>query len=139
MEYLMTYGWALLVIVVVGAALFALGVLNPSTYTQKRCQGLQYFTYQDHKLTASQFVFDVINGPQTIKGIDNVTVNGVANATAGTVTGSLNGGGRFTTTVPVTSGGTAGSSYNYAITIQYDVSGGIQDNIDRGTCTGTIA
>ena len=28
-EYLATYGWAILVIVVVGLALFALGVLNP--------------------------------------------------------------------------------------------------------------
>jgi len=33
-EYLMTYGWALLVIIIVGAALFALGVLNPATYNE---------------------------------------------------------------------------------------------------------
>lgn len=32
MQYLKTYGWALMVIVVIGAALFALGVLNPDTY-----------------------------------------------------------------------------------------------------------
>jgi uncharacterized protein (UPF0333 family) len=30
LEYLMTYGWAILIIVIVGAALYALGVFNPS-------------------------------------------------------------------------------------------------------------
>lgn len=33
LELLMTYGWALLIIVVVGASLYALGVLNPATYS----------------------------------------------------------------------------------------------------------
>ena len=48
MEYLMTYGWALLVIVVVGAALFALGVLNPATYTKSQCAGFGVLQYQGH-------------------------------------------------------------------------------------------
>ena len=33
MEYLMTYGWAILIVIIVAAALYALGIFNPATYT----------------------------------------------------------------------------------------------------------
>ncbi len=39
MEYLMTYGWAILIIIIVAAALFALGVFNPGTFTQQTATG----------------------------------------------------------------------------------------------------
>ena len=39
MEYLMTYGWAILIIIIVAAALFALGVFNPGTFTQSTAVG----------------------------------------------------------------------------------------------------
>ena len=35
LEYLMTYGWALVIIAIVAAALFAMGIINPATYVQK--------------------------------------------------------------------------------------------------------
>jgi len=37
MEYLMTYGWAILVIIVVIAVLFYIGVLNPRNVTPTTC------------------------------------------------------------------------------------------------------
>ncbi len=43
MEYLMTYGWAILIVIIVAAALFALGVFNPATYTQQTAIGFQGF------------------------------------------------------------------------------------------------
>ena len=39
MEYLMTYGWAILIIAVVLAALFELGVFNPMTFAPKAAPG----------------------------------------------------------------------------------------------------
>jgi len=39
MEYLMTYGWAILIIAVVLAALFQLGVFNPMTFAPKAPPG----------------------------------------------------------------------------------------------------
>ena len=39
MEYLMTYGWAILIIAVVLAALFELGVFNPITFAPKASPG----------------------------------------------------------------------------------------------------
>lgn len=140
MEYLMTYGWALLVIVVVGAALFALGVLNPNTYTQKRCQGFQYFTYQDSLATPTTFALDLVNGPQTIN-IRELHVGG-ANVTGLTaITGSLSpsGGSRFTLRGGVALGASATSYSNLQIDIVYDVTSGIPGTIDHGTCSGTVA
>ena len=133
----MTYGWALLVIVVVGAALFALGVLNPSTYTQKRCQGFQYFTYQDHKLNASEFVFDAVNGPRQISPTA-MSVNGVAATNLVATPASPTGGARFTYSGNPAAQ-TSGTSYQYTVRISYDVVGGIAGNVDQGTCTGTVA
>ncbi len=134
----MTYGWALLVIVVVGAALFALGVLNPSTYTQSRCTGLQYFTYQDQKLTTADYTLDVINGPRDVN-ITALTVNSVpatnfipTPAAAGSRV-QISGIGSFAP------GKVSGDSFSYSVAVTYNVVGGISGNVDRGTCTGRLA
>src|SRR5512136_2099561 len=97
MEYLMTYGWALLVIVVVGAALFALGVLNPTSYTQTRCQGFQYFSYQDQKAdaTAGTVSLSLVNGPQDVVINSMIWNNIPVTLTPGT---SANAGAKFTPT-----------------------------------------
>lgn len=137
MEYLMTYGWALLVIVVVGAALFALGVLNPTTYQQKRCQGFQYMTYQDHRVNTTHAVLDVINGPRAIT-VNSLTVQANTD-TNEAVTGSLSGGGRFQVEGTHGQSASVGDSYSWTVGVSYDVTGGIAGNLDQGTCTGTVA
>lgn len=139
MEYLMTYGWALLVIVVAGAALFALGVLNPSTYAQKRCQGFQYFTYQDHQLSTSTFQINLINGPQTISGVDSIMVGTSTDATVTLTPATVPGGTQFTASADISGLAAQNQTYSYDVTITYDVSGGIQNRVDRGTCTGLVA
>jgi hypothetical protein len=48
MEFLMTYGWALLVVLVVIAALAVFGMLNPGKYLPAKCDiapGIQCLTY----------------------------------------------------------------------------------------------
>jgi hypothetical protein len=139
MEYLMTYGWALLVIVVVGAALFALGVLNPTTYTQTRCQGFQYFSYQDQlaSTTADHVSLSLVNGPQDVT-ITSVTWSGTAltNPTGTTATA----GSKFTTAGDITLASAAADPYtNVVVTITYSVTNGIAGKVDRGTCSGIYA
>ena len=52
LEYLITYGWAILIIVIIGGALFALGVFNPSTWgTNKRATGFSSLQIDDWKLS----------------------------------------------------------------------------------------
>ncbi len=48
LEYLITYGWAILIIVIIGGALFALGVFNPSSWTtNKRATGFTTMQIKD--------------------------------------------------------------------------------------------
>lgn len=149
LEYLMTYGWALLVIVVVGAALFALGVLNPATYTQSSCRGFTFFTYQDQKMTTGDFDIQSLNGAQdaTITGLF-VTGDSTAGGNLGAVTVTNDQGAAVTTasrgqkiTVsgtndPTTKG--SGDSYTYTVTLQYNVVGGLSAKNDSATCSGRV-
>jgi hypothetical protein len=50
LEYLLTYGWSILIIIIVGAALYALGVFSPGTFTGKRSTGYSQFQIVDFKL-----------------------------------------------------------------------------------------
>ena len=138
LEYLMTYGWALLVIVIVAAALFGLGVLNPASYQQKRCSGFQYFVYSDQKLSTGQFVLDVRNSNQAV-GINNMTV-GSASAGSLTISSSnIQPGDRFTITTNTVPSVTSGNTYSYTVIVGYNVTNGIANNVDRATCVGTVA
>jgi len=147
LEYLMTYGWALLVIVVVGAALFALGVLNPSTYTQKSCRGFTYFSYQDQQMVTNDFTIQVLNGAQSIQVTNLAVVNG-GNGGVGALTVTDDQGASVTTASQgqkLTISGvndptnlTSGSSYTYTIQVTYNVVGGISGNVDQATCSGRV-
>jgi len=53
MEFLMTYGWAILVVLVVIAALAYFGVLNPQQFLPRKCQFSQGLVCLDHKLDQS--------------------------------------------------------------------------------------
>ncbi len=54
LEYLITYGWAILIIVIIGGALFALGVFNPSNWvSNKRATGFSSVQVKDWRATSS--------------------------------------------------------------------------------------
>ncbi|MBN2454170.1 hypothetical protein JXB11_01355 [Candidatus Woesearchaeota archaeon] len=51
MEFLMTYGWAILVVLVVIGALAYFGVLNPQTLLPERCELQQGFYCRDYLIS----------------------------------------------------------------------------------------
>ena len=52
MEYLMTYGWAILIVIVVVSALYAMGVFTPTTSVAcSPCFATTDFVYLDHDAT----------------------------------------------------------------------------------------
>ncbi len=53
MEFLMTYGWALLIVLVAIGALAYLGVLNPTRFTPDQCTVSPGFTCSNYKGDAS--------------------------------------------------------------------------------------
>src|SRR5271168_1641616 len=111
MEYLMTYGWAILIIAVVMVALFSLGILGGSPLSTTclpqsgyRCSGVVLsHTTGNVILTIGQTtgnnwinanVYFVPQGNSTTAGIPNKIS---LSPTSGKVIGSLNSGSTYTT------------------------------------------
>ncbi len=129
LEYLMTYGWALVVIVIVIAALFAFGIFNPpSTGT---CTGLDKLAYKDHGYdsTNNKFEIALANGAGS-----NITVTS-ATISDGSVNGDMN-----VENSSWTLGADNNFSYNGAVdspvtvTITYTSGSGIT-HVETANCT----
>ena len=60
MEFLMTYGWALLVVLVAIGALAYFGVLNPSKFLPNSCSLAPGFACNDFKASASTNVITIV-------------------------------------------------------------------------------
>lgn len=86
MEFLMTYGWALLVVLIAIAALAFFGLLNPSRFLPEKCELAPGLTCMDH--SAAQLTRDT-SDPDTAKitllvnnGIGQTMRNVIVNVTA---------------------------------------------------------
>jgi hypothetical protein len=144
-EYLMTYGWALLIIIVVAAVLFSLGIFKPSTGTTDI--GFSPFTPSGvtcippggagtHDLAGLYLSFaNTANGPINITGITLNSTTGLSSANGKVCTASsisavqtatncyplIYPGQNFVVYYNVTCLG--GSSYSAAVTITYSNNG----------------
>ncbi len=75
-EYLMTWGWMIVVIAVVSAALYSLGVFNPSTWIQKSARGFSSFSVEDWSLKSSGSLFVVLRSSLDFAvNVTNVTAS----------------------------------------------------------------
>ncbi|MBI4175870.1 MAG: hypothetical protein HY518_01590 [Candidatus Aenigmarchaeota archaeon] len=153
MEYLMTYGWAILIIIIVAAALFALGVFNPATFTGKRATGFPNVGLPtDWQYAGDDFNITLKNSLGSPINISDVTAV-TSTSNCGTVD-SINTTGPFPPPLPlnliVGSGQTAtfgfgdncpslsaGTAYSLTVTVSYIQQGGTFPITDRGTVTGT--
>jgi len=140
LEYLMTYGWALVVIVIVIAALFAFGIFNPPAAAT--CRGLDKLAYSDHAISAGNNAIElrIGNGAGSTIKFDSISYSGdFAGGTITTMPGNLatgsyqsftNTDGNFTTAIT--------GSYSGTVTITYttEAGSGIQ-HTETATCSGT--
>jgi hypothetical protein len=83
MEFLMTYGWAILVVLIVIGALAYFGVLSPTQFLPRRCVFTQGITCTDHILSKGTGTLRVM----VTNGIGNdITITSIAmNSTDGTI------------------------------------------------------
>ncbi|MFH1752474.1 MAG: hypothetical protein ABH821_06085 [archaeon] len=136
LEYLMTYGWALVVIVIVVVALYALGILDPASYTASTCRGFSGLAYKTHIAnTTDGFEIVVTNstgGEITLTGAQfDGQVLGLPTETTIAAQGEADIGPTAVT------GLSAGASYSKIVTITYNVSGLQTPKTETATCTGT--
>ncbi|MEW5956071.1 MAG: hypothetical protein AB1626_06085 [Candidatus Micrarchaeota archaeon] len=98
LEYLVTYGWALLVIVIVAALLWYFGVFNPTKWTAERqCGGFASFSCNAFKLnsaadaTLENNTFSVIVlGNKWGRRVYDVRIAAVQDTSGNAVGGALN-------------------------------------------------
>lgn len=147
MEFLMSYGWAILVVIVVIGALAYFGVLNPSRFLPASCTIAPGMGCDDFKICATgtnsgSAKVLIRNGMGTDAGTPTITLGG----TSGTVayeTGhtAWDDGTQITVTWADASGGlTTGSANNRFkedIVVTYTPTGGLQHS-KTGTITTKI-
>ncbi len=93
MEFLMTYGWAILVVLVVIGALSYFGVLSPSTLLPEKCTFPVGLSCSDFSVSASTINLIMLNGAGRDMAVWSI------NATADSLSG-----GPCTYTAPGTTG-----------------------------------
>lgn len=141
MEYLMTYGWAILIVVIVAAALFALGIFTPPTGA--RCTGFANLGCPDTgnwqlNTVTDELIVVLKNGLGQTVILDSVNVT-IAGISAGnnTISGSTISAGN---TFAVRTGGFtaqgSGDAYSAKVEITYTVGSGTLTQKDTGTLTG---
>lgn len=136
MEYLMTYGWAILIVIIVAAALYMLGVFNPATYTGTTATGFgtigtpKSFTYN----TTGLFV-EMQNKVGRDVNITSITSDSCTGAITPT---PLAPGGDAVIALQGCTGKTAGDTYSEAVIVKYTVGGAALESVDSGTLTGTV-
>ena len=144
-EYLTTYGLALVAIVIIVGALFALGILNPLSYQTDTCRGFVKLQYRDHGANAAgNFDLTLQNGSgNTIPAgaakvsidcnLDGVTEADVNNSTAWGASREKT----FNFSASCSSTFTANDPYEVDLNLTYTPSGGFTKT-ESATCLGTV-
>ena len=141
-EFLMTYGWAILAIVVVAAVLWNMGVFKGQCTKTAAVQVFgagEQLQVSDWSLNANNdLAMQVKNlaGNEISITAGNLNVSGAA--TLGTVTpATVPAGGDATLSFTGVGGaGTSGNCFTANVNLTYDVTGGVQGHIIKGTLKG---
>ena len=90
MEFLMTYGWAILVVLAAIAALAYFGVLSPEKFLPEKCLMETGFTCISSKVEPSQSTIVLQNGPKTII-VDRIDIGSCSKTFTDTLTSESQG------------------------------------------------
>jgi hypothetical protein len=129
MEFLMTYGWAILVVLVAIGALAYFGVLNPGRFLPSSCTVAPGIGCDDFKVSAATVQLVLRNGlgdDLTAVGVDigSCTASSGATWNNGDVLGGSGG-----ITLAGCTNGAAGSRFKETVTVTYTGSSGISHSV----------
>ena len=130
LEFIMTYGWAILVVLVAIAALAYFGVLDPGRFLPAKCTLQSGIACLDHKATATTVEVYIQNSLGFDVIVDRVTAS---QCTALGSQGQLSNGGtgRYTFTTCTN----LGSKYSGQLNITYTVIDSQVQHINQGQIT----
>lgn len=133
LEFLMTYGWAIMVVLIAISALSYFGVLSPDNFLPAKCFLESGIACVDFRITDRAITFSLRNS----KGED-ITVTGIkASGCSGTNSGSLKNGARATFQVLGCSN-TVNSKYSADLNVTYTSESGLTHK-NQGKISGKIA
>jgi hypothetical protein len=151
-EYLMTYGWAILVVLVVGVVMWQMGFLEMSRGATPDKRGFSQVTPLDWFMKPDgTFSAVVVNNAGTILNVDSagaiVIMGGGSNPICSTVAASLQTGTPFRpgaartlnfTGCPLASGTKMGDYYRVNLTIGYNNPSSGLPHVSNGVVWGPI-
>ncbi|MGC8533066.1 MAG: hypothetical protein ACP5MV_00310 [Candidatus Parvarchaeum sp.] len=151
LEYMMTYGWAILIIVIVAVILYSMGIFNPSSSVTFTSSGFSPFTISSTICNSIGLKLGVIAGPMP-SGANSITLTKVflssatgANTTAASYTLTnpltLTPGQTAVLVIPNVACNSGGVKYSFSGNIQYGYSttaGKVVINTS-GTVAGTAS
>ena len=147
LEYMMTYGWAILIIVIVAVILYSMGIFNPSSSVTFTSTGFSPFKISSSLCTPLGIDFSIIAGPIP-NGASSLNINKLFITSAtGTNTSSveyllpytisLTSGKSATILIPSISCTSVGTKYSLSTNLEYSYSTTAGNVITNAT--GTIA
>ena len=74
LEYMMTYGWAILIIVIVAVILYSMGIFNPSSSVTFTSSGFSPFTVSSSLCNNLGYKIAVLAGPIP-NNANSITIN----------------------------------------------------------------
>jgi len=137
LEYLMTYGWAILIILVVGLVLWQMGFFNPPA-TGHGCSGFSHIVPLDTKLSGNKLTIIISNEAGARLDVKNVSATIGSETKTGTFSGVMRPGRTEEVNITFGSAFTTGDYYRANIVIEYEnVVSGISHK-SSGDCWGTV-
>jgi len=136
MEFLMTYGWAILAAIIAIGVLAYFGVFSPGKYMPNACTLNAPFGCDDYKVNTTGVFLVVRNGAGDSVSVGAINVSGCTTATPATAT--MADGSTQTYEFTGCSGVTAGGKFRGDITITYTTSGGTFSKVSTGTITSKV-
>jgi hypothetical protein len=122
LDFLMTYGWALLLIVLAVGALFALGVFNMGSFVGARAVGFTQVGVSAWRLNPTgNLTLQLANRAGTDISVTNITTTYQTQTIVANYSLSLSNGVTSNVTAPINFTGTftAGTTYSIPVVITY--------------------
>ncbi|MBI4448041.1 hypothetical protein HY643_03605 [Candidatus Woesearchaeota archaeon] len=141
MEFLMTYGWAILVVLIAIGALAYFGVLSPERFLPSSCTLVPGLGCGEFKVTSSVVTMGLTNGfgtDLTVNGLTLTPAGGSAVTAAGTnclATNTISDGATSTCTF---SGMTNVGRFKGTISFNYTKSGETLSHVATGTLVSKV-
>ncbi len=137
-EYLMTWGWMIVVIAVVSAALYSLGVFNPSTWVQKSVRGFSSFSVEDWVLSSTSLTVTLASKEDSKINVTEISASSDTVSCSGAQSRVLNPGEKATLTAACTGVPPAGTGVTLEVTVSFrDLESGLYHR-DYGYLTGKV-